>query len=79
MYSNSGETNKDLECATDPMHPKQDWVMHQYKLRGFGNMSHAGEGYNARLEAVRKISILEFRFGTRIAVLTYQIPSELHS
>ena len=48
MYSNSGKDNKDLECATDPMHPKQDWVMHQYKLRGFGNMSHASGGYNAR-------------------------------
>ena len=52
MYSNSGKDNKDLECATDPMHPKQDWVMHQYKIRGFGNMSHAGKGYNAKFEVV---------------------------
>ena len=35
MYFNSGENNKDLECAIDPMHPKQDWVIHQYKIRGF--------------------------------------------
>ena len=71
MYSNSGKNNKDLECATDPMHLKQDWVMHQYKIKGFGNMSHAGEGYNARSEAVRKVSILEARLSMRIAVLTY--------
>ena len=52
MCSNSGKDNKDLECATDSMHPEQDWVMHQYKIRGFGDMSHAGKGYNARLEVV---------------------------
>ena len=49
--------------ATDPMN--------QYKIKGFGNMSYAAEGYNARSEAVRKVSILEARLGTCIAALTY--------
>ena len=66
MYSNSGKDNKDLECATDPMHPKQDWVMHQYKIRGFGSMSHVSKGYNARLEVVCKVSVLEARLSMRI-------------
>ena len=44
--------------ATDPRCPKQDWVMHQYKIKGFGDMPHDGQGYDIGAKVVRYVSIL---------------------
>ena len=32
------------------MHPKKDWVMHLYKIKGFEDMPHGDQGYDAGLE-----------------------------
>ena len=32
------------------MHPKKDWVMHQYNIKEFGTTPYDGQDFNAGLE-----------------------------